>query len=35
VPSELAYLRFGLSCSDVAEPLAERGVEVDQVTVHR
>jgi len=26
------YLRFGLSCRDVEELLAERGVEVDHVT---
>jgi transposase-like protein len=29
------YLRFGLSYRDVEEPLAERGVEVDHVTVYR
>src|SRR3954468_12256828 len=29
------YLRFGLSYRDVAELLAERGVEVDHVTVYR
>jgi transposase-like protein len=29
------YLRFGLSYRDVEELLAERGVEVDHVTVHR
>jgi transposase-like protein len=29
------YLRFGLSCRDVEELLAERGVEVDHVTVYR
>ncbi len=29
------YLRFGLSYRDVEEMLAERGVEVDHVTVHR
>ncbi len=29
------YLRFGLSYRDVEEPLAERGIEVDHVTVHR
>jgi transposase-like protein len=29
------YLRFNLSCRDVEEPLAERGVEVDHVTVFR
>src|SRR4029453_11362942 len=29
------YLRFGLSYRDVAELLAERGIDVDQVTVHR
>src|SRR6266536_3241581 len=28
------YLRFGLSYRDVEELLAERGVEVDHVTVH-
>jgi transposase-like protein len=29
------YLRFGLSHPDVEELLAERGIEVDHVTVHR
>ena len=29
------YLRYGLSCRDVEELLAERGVEVDHVTVYR
>jgi transposase, IS6 family len=29
------YLRFGLSSRDVEELLAERGVEVDHVTVYR
>jgi IS6 family transposase len=29
------YLRFGLSYRDVEEPLAERGVEVDHVTIYR
>jgi transposase-like protein len=29
------YLRFGLSHRDVEELLAERGIEVDHVTVHR
>jgi len=29
------YLRFGLSYRDVEELLAERGVEVDHVSVHR
>jgi transposase-like protein len=29
------YLRFGLSFRDVEELLAERGIEVDHVTVHR
>ena len=29
------YLRFGLSYRDVEELLAERGIEVDHVTVHR
>jgi transposase-like protein len=28
-------LRFGLSYRDVEELLAERGIEVDHVTVHR
>jgi hypothetical protein len=28
------YLRYGLSYRDVAELLAERGVEVDQVTIY-
>jgi hypothetical protein len=28
------YLRFGLSFRDVEEPLAERGIEVDHVTVY-
>ena len=30
-----SYLRFGLSCRDVEELLAERGVEVDHVTTFR
>ena len=29
------YLRYRLSCRDVEELLAERGVEVDHVTVYR
>jgi IS6 family transposase len=29
------YLRFGLSYRDVAELLAERGIEVDHVTIYR
>jgi transposase-like protein len=29
------YLRFGLSYRDVEELLADRGIEVDHVTVHR
>jgi IS6 family transposase len=29
------YLRYGLSYRDVEELLAERGVEVDHVTVYR
>jgi transposase-like protein len=29
------YLRFGLSYRDVEELLAERGIEVDHVTIHR
>ena len=29
------FLRFGLSYRDLEEPLAERGVEVDQVKLHR
>jgi transposase-like protein len=29
------YLRYGLSYRDVEELLAERGTEVDHVTVHR
>ena len=29
------YLRFGLSYRDVEEMLAERGVEVDHVSVYR
>jgi transposase, IS6 family len=29
------YLRFGLSFRDVEELLAERGIQVDHVTVHR
>jgi transposase-like protein len=29
------YLRFSLSCRDVEELLAERGIEVDHVTVYR
>jgi transposase, IS6 family len=29
------YLRFGLSYQDVEEMLAERGIEVDHVTIHR
>lgn len=28
------YLRYGLSYRDVEEPLVERGVEVDHVTVY-
>jgi hypothetical protein len=28
------YLRFGLSYRDVAELLAERGIELDHVTAH-
>jgi IS6 family transposase len=31
----LWYLRFGLSYRDVEELLAERGIEVDHVTVYR
>ncbi|MGB6162277.1 MAG: hypothetical protein WCF33_09070 [Pseudonocardiaceae bacterium] len=27
------YLRYGLSYRDIEEPLAERGIEVDHVTV--
>ena len=30
-----SYLRFGLSCRDVEELLAERGVDVDHVTTFR
>jgi transposase-like protein len=30
-----APLRVGLSCRDVEELLAERGIEVDHVTVYR
>ena len=29
------YLRYGLSYRDVEELLAERGIEVDQVTIYR
>ena len=29
------YLRYGLSCRDVEELLAERGITVDHVTVYR
>src|SRR6266511_118921 len=29
------YLRFGLSYRDVEELLAERGIEVDHVSIHR
>lgn len=29
------YLRYGLSDRDVEELLAERGIDVDQVTVYR
>jgi transposase-like protein len=29
------YLRYGLSCRDVEELLAERGIEVHHVTVYR
>jgi transposase-like protein len=29
------YLRYGLSCRDVEELLAKRGVTVDHVTVYR
>jgi len=29
------YLRYGLSCRDVEELIAERGVTVDHVTVYR
>jgi transposase-like protein len=29
------YLRYGLSYRDVEELLAERGIEVDHVTVYR
>jgi hypothetical protein len=29
------YLRFGLSYRDVEELVAERGIDVDHVTVHR
>ena len=29
------YLRFGLSYRDIEELLAERGVEVDHVTIYR
>ena len=29
------YLRYGLSYRDVEELLAERGIDVDHVTVHR
>jgi len=29
------YLRFGLSDRDVEEVLAERGIQVDEVTVYR
>jgi IS6 family transposase len=29
------YLRYGLSCRDAGELLAERGITVDHVTIHR
>ena len=29
------YLRYGLSCRDVEELLAERGITVDHVTIYR
>lgn len=29
------YLRYGLSCRDVEELLAERGIDVDHVTIYR
>jgi len=29
------YLRYGLSCRDVEELPAERGIEVDHVTIYR
>ena len=29
------YLRYGLSYRDVAELLAERGIDVDHVTIYR
>jgi transposase-like protein len=29
------YLRYGLSCRDVEELLAERGIAVDHATVYR
>jgi IS6 family transposase len=29
------YLRYGLSCRDLEELFAERGIEVDHVTVFR
>ena len=29
------YLRYGLSYRDVEEPVAERGVDVDHVTIYR
>ena len=41
VPSEVIllavrwYLRYGLSHRDVEEFLAERGIEVDHVTIYR
>jgi hypothetical protein len=35
VPAVRWYLRFGLSYRDVEELLAERGIEVDHVTVYR
>ena len=35
VPAVRWYLRFALSYRDVEELLAERGVEVDHVTVYR
>jgi transposase-like protein len=30
-----SYLRYGLSCRDVEELLAERGIQVDHVTAYR
>ena len=35
VPAVRWYLRYGLSYRDVEELLAERGIEVDHVTVYR